>query len=337
MKVLSVAIPCYNSAEYMGHAVETLIEGGDDIEIILVDDGSKDDTLKIAKDYEKRYPDIVKAVYKENGGHGDAVNTGLKNATGVFFKVLDSDDWVDTDSLKRVVEFLSGVIRDSKSLDMLVCNYVYEKVGESPTVIRYDNCLPENEFFTWSDIKKFKSSQYILMHSVIYRTKLLKDIGLSLPSHTFYVDNIFVYVPLPYVKTIYYMNLDFYRYFIGRDDQSVNEDVMIGRIDQQLRVTKILINAHDITRIREKRLRKYMVNHLAMMMTICTVFLIKSGLPENLEKKREIWRYLKATNPKMSRLIKHTLLGMVMNAPGKGGRKIILHGYEIARKIYKFN
>lgn len=337
MKVLSVAIPCYNSEKYMSHAIETLLEGGDDMEIILVDDGSTDNTLKIAKEYEAKYPNIIKAVHKENGGHGDAVNTGLDNATGVFFKVVDSDDWVDVASLKKVVRFLTGVIKDSSSLDMLICNYVYEKVGETPTVMRYDSCLPENRFFTWSDIKKIKNSQYILMHSVIYRTKLLKDIGLSLPKHTFYVDNIFVYTPLPHVKTIYYMNLDLYRYFIGRDDQSVNETIMMSRIDQQVRVTKILINSHDLTKIREKKLRKYMVNHLAMMMTICTVFLIKSGLPENLEKKKEIWRYLKMTNPKMSRMIKHTLLGIFMGMPGKGGRKIILWGYEVARKIYKFN
>ena len=85
--------------------------------------------------------------------------------------------------------------------------------------------------------KIFMIGQYILMHSVIYRTQLLKECGLELPKHTFYVDNIFVYQPLPHVKNMYYLDVNFYRYFIGRTDQSVNESVMIGRIDQQLRVT----------------------------------------------------------------------------------------------------
>ena len=305
MKVLSVAIPCYNSAEYMRHAIDTLLTGGEDIEIIVVDDGStKDNTLEIAKEYEKKFPNIVKAIHQENGGHGKAVNTGLANADGVFFKVVDSDDWVDTEALAKVMDLLRLVIRGNKALDMLVCNYVYEKVGEEPGTVRYTNCLPENEFFTWSDVGKFKNSQYILMHSVFYRTALLKEIGLKLPEHTFYVDNIFVYTPLPYVKTMYYMNIDFYRYFIGRNDQSVNEKVMIGRIDQQLKITKILIESHDLGKMKEPGLRRYMTNYIAIMMTICTVFLIKSGKPENLEKKKEIWRYLIKENPKEQRVEK---------------------------------
>ena len=338
MKVLSVAIPCYNSAEYMSHAINTLLAGGEDIEIIVVDDGSaKDNTLEIAREYERKFPSIVKAIHQENGGHGQAVNTGLANATGVFFKVVDSDDWVDTVALAKVMELMRSVIRGNKSLDMLICNYVYEKVGEEPNAMRYNSFLPENKFFTWSDVGKIKNSQYILMHSVFYRTSLLKEIGLQLPKHTFYVDNIFVYTPLPFVKTMYYMNVDFYRYFIGRDDQSVNEKVMIGRIDQQLKITKILIGAHDLSKLKEPKLRKYMTNYLAMMMTICTVFLIKSGKPENMEKKKEIWHYLKKVNPKMNRMIKHTLLGAIMGMPGKGGRKIIIWGYEVARRVYKFN
>lgn len=338
MKVLSVAIPCYNSAEYMSHALDTLLTGGEDIEIIVVDDGStKDNTLEIAKDYEKKFPTIVKAIHQENGGHGQAVNTGLDNATGVFFKVVDSDDWVDTEALSKIMDLLRLVIRGNKSLDMLICNYVYEKVGEEPSPMKYKGCLPENKFFTWSDVGKIKNSQYILMHSVFYRTSLLKEIGLKLPEHTFYVDNIFVYTPLPYVKTMYYMNVDFYRYFIGREDQSVNEKVMISRIDQQIKITKIMIDSHDLSKIKEPKLKRYMTNYLAMMMTICTVFLIKSGKAENLEKKKEIWRYLKKENPKMNRMIKHTLLGVIMGMPGKGGRKIIIWGYEVARKVYKFN
>ena len=125
MKVLSVAIPCYNSAEYMSHAVDTLLTGGEDIEIIIVDDGSaKDNTLEIAKEYEKKFPNIVKAIHQENGGHGQAVNTGLANANGVFFKVVDSDDWVDTGALTKAMDLLRLVIKGNKALDMLICNYV---------------------------------------------------------------------------------------------------------------------------------------------------------------------------------------------------------------------
>ena len=166
MKVLSIAIPCYNSAEYMDHAIDTLLTGGDDVEILIIDDGStKDNTLEIAKEYERKYPNIVRAIHQENGGHGEAVNTGLKNATGVYFKVVDSDDWVDTEAFGKVVRFLKETIEDGKSLDMLLFNYVYEKVYEHKRqTISYRNCLPVEKFFTWKDTGRFKPSQYILMH-----------------------------------------------------------------------------------------------------------------------------------------------------------------------------
>ena len=109
MKLLSFAIPCYNSQDYMEKCIESILVGGDDVEIIIVDDGSKDDTAKIADRYQEQYPNIVKAIHQENGGHGEAVNTGLKNATGLFFKVVDSDDWVDETAYKAILEKLLDV------------------------------------------------------------------------------------------------------------------------------------------------------------------------------------------------------------------------------------
>lgn len=131
------------------------------------------------------------------------------------------------------------------------------------------------------------------MHSVIYRTQLLRECGLELPKHTFYVDNIYVYKPLPSVKHMYYMDVDFYRYFIGRDDQSVNEKVMIGRIDQQIKVNKIMIDEFDLWKIPNPKLRHYMFNYLEIITVISTIMLIRSGTEENLEKKRELWKYIK--------------------------------------------
>jgi Glycosyltransferases involved in cell wall biogenesis len=338
MKLLTAAIPCYNSAEYMGHAIESLLTGGEDMEILIVNDGSKDDTAKIADEYAAKYPSIIRAIHQENGGHGEAVNTGLRNATGLYYKVVDSDDWVDTEALKKVLEVLRDMVENARSLDMLIANYVYEKVSERKRkVIDYKYAMPQNRIFGWSDIKHFKPSQNILMHSVIYRTKLLKECGLVLPKHTFYVDNIFVYQPLPHVKTMYYMDVDLYRYFIGRDDQSVNEKVMMGRMDQQLRVTRILIESHDLTKIRNKKLRNYMVKYLAIMMTVCTVFLLKEGSEESLKQKEEIWNYLELYNKRMYKAVRSCTLGRSMQLKGKAGRKIIIWGYQITRKIYGFS
>lgn len=338
MKLLTVAIPCYNSQEYMKHAIESVLVGGEDIEILIVNDGSKDDTAKIADEFEVAYPGIVRAIHQENGGHGEAVNAGLRNAKGLYYKVLDSDDWLDRDSLLRVMNKLRQMVKEGKMVDMFLANYVYEKPSEHKhKVIRYEGVFPENQIFGWSDIKRFKISQNILMHSVIYRTQMLHDCGLELPKHTFYVDNIFVYVPLPNVKTMYYMDVNLYRYYIGREDQSVNEDVMISRIDQQIKVNKIMIDAYDLTKIRNKKLKDYMVKYLAMMMTVSSIFLIKEGSEESLTKRAELWHYLKDASKGMFRLVNHQVLSRPMQIRGKAGRKMLVWAYSISRKIYGFN
>lgn len=338
MKILTVAIPCYNSQDYMRHAVESVMVGGEDVEILIINDGSADDTGKIADELEQEYPGIIRAVHQENGGHGEAVNAGIRNAKGLYFKVLDSDDWLDREALVKVMEKLRSFIREGRLVDMFLANYVYEKPSvHKHKAIRYEGVFPQEKVFGWSDIKKFKISQNILMHSVIYRTQMLLDCGLELPKHTFYVDNIFVYTPLPYVKTMYYMDVDLYRYFIGRDDQSVNEKVMMGRIDQQIKVNKLMIDAHDLNKIKNKKLRDYMVKYLAMMMTVSSVFLIKEGSEESLEKRTELWKYLKNSSRNTFRLVNKQVLSKPMQIRGKAGRKMVVWGYSISRKLYGFN
>lgn len=175
------------------------------------------------------------------------------------------------------------------------------------------------------------------MHSVIYRTALLKEIGLKLPHHCFYVDNIFVYVPLAHVKTMVYFDVDTYRYFIGREDQSVNEKVMLSRIDQQLRITKEMIDAVDLDAIENKKLQHYLYNYLSMMLCICSVFLRMEDTPENEEKRKGLWVYLREANPRSYRQLRKTFLNLSTNLPTVLGRWVALHGYRIAQRVFKFN
>ena len=299
MKYISFAIPSYNSEEYMARAIDSILPGKEDVEIIIVNDGSSDGTLEVARGYKERYPDIIKVVDKENGGHGDAVNVGLSYATGKYFKVVDSDDWVDEESLHKILKLLRDMEEDEKEVDMLISNYVYEKVGaEHKKCIHYRNVLPQDEVFRWNDIGHFRLDQYILMHSVIYRTDMLKLTQITLPKHTFYVDNIYVYYPLPHVRTIYYLDVDFYRYYIGREGQSVNETIM---------------------------------------MTVSSIIAIRSKKPENLEKKAELWKYLKKKDFKSYAKIRWGILGQTMNIPGRPGRKISSMVYSVARRIIGFN
>ena len=339
-KLITFAVPCYNSAAYMRHCIETLLSAGEQAEIILVDDGSvKDDTPAICDEYAAKYPTIVKAIHQENGGHGEGVNQGIRNATGLYYKVVDSDDWLDEAALRTVLAKLNTLTARGTAPDLTICNYVYEHVEDNTShTVRYTNVFPQNRLFSWTHVGHFRPDQNLLMHSVMYRTQVLRDCGMVLPKHTFYVDNIFVYQPLPFVKSMYYMDLDLYRYFIGRADQSVNESVMVKRVDQQLRVTRHMIDCQDLDALKgQKKLRSYMLHYLSMMMAISDIFLLLDGSAAAKQKENELWAYLKAhTSAGVYRSIRYGF-GGVTNLKIPKGDKLVLGGYRIAQKIFKFN
>lgn len=338
MKLLTITVPCYNSQEYMRRCIDSLIPGGEDVEIIIVDDGSTDATGEIADEYARKYPTMIRTIHQENGGHGAGLNAGINHATGLYFKVVDSDDWVDEESYKKILATLKNLCAAGCMLDMMISNFVYEKEGaRHKKATRYRNVLPKEQLFDWSETRNFTIGKYILMHSVIYRTQLLRDCHLVLPKHTFYVDNLFVYVPLPYVRTMYYLDVDFYRYYIGREDQSVHESVMIKRIDQQIKVNKMMIDAYDLWKINNHHLRKYMLNYLEIITVISTVMLIKSGTEENLAKKRELWTYIKEKDIRLFHKLRNRIMGRTLNLPGKGGRRLSLTIYKISQKVIGFN
>lgn len=329
MKLITFAVPCYNSQDYMSHCIDTLLSASSDIEIIIINDGSKDDTKKIAEAYKKKYPDIIKVINQENGGHGEGVNQGIKYAEGLYFKVVDSDDWVDKESLIKLIDQIKTMINDKNTVDMILVNYVYEKEGNTK-VINYRSVLPKNKVFTWKDTKKFRLDQNILMHSVVYKLDVLKRCGVVLPKRTFYVDNIFVYYPLPYVKTMYYMDIDFYRYFIGRNDQSVNEKVMVKRIDQQIFVTKEMTKYFDPYSFDDKKLSRYLIHYLSMMYAIC---LILCALSNNDKLKNELFEYLKKSNFRLYKKIKNNSIATLTRLP----KFILIPSYRLVNKVYKFN
>ena len=341
MKILSVAIPCYNSESYMEKCIKSLLPAGEDIEILVVNDGSqKDRTAEVADRYEVMYPGIVRAIHQENGGHGEAVNTGLRNATGIYFKVVDSDDWADVTALLQIVETLKRLEAENTPVDLLLANFIYDKVGaKHKKLMHFRNVFPIDQVFEWSQMGHMHQTQYILMHNIFYRRQILLDCGLELPKHTFYVDNIFAFQPLPYVKKLYYMDVNFYHYFIGREDQSVNEKVMISRIDQQIKVNKIMIDimAKQDFKGLEKNVKKYMLIYLDKIMAVTSAMLLVSGTPEHLEKKKEIWMYLKKADRKLFRHLRTTPLGLSLNLWGGLGRKTSVRGYKIAQKLVGFN
>ncbi|MCL2136599.1 MAG: glycosyltransferase family 2 protein [Coriobacteriia bacterium] len=340
--LISFAVPCYNMAEYLDRSVKSILAGTEDtslIEIILVDDGStKDDTGEKIDAWERLHPSYIRAIHQENAGHGGAVNTGLAVARGTYFKVLDADDWLDQEALGSLLARLKSLADKSILPDLVVTNYVYEKVEENTQkAVRFQNVLPEGRVFTWDEVKRFKPQQNLLMHTALYRTDLLRSIGLTLPNNTFYVDNIYVFIPLPAVGTLYYLNLDLYRYLIGREGQSVHEATMVSRIDQQLRITRIMLEAYQLQEIKPPQLSDYMSQYLLMMLTICTVFLRLSDLPNKEGLRKGIWQSLKEHDLKTYYRLRGSALGLLANLPGKCGEALAIGGYRISQRLFPFN
>ncbi|WP_086314106.1 hypothetical protein A5821_001679 [Enterococcus sp. 7F3_DIV0205] len=336
MKILSVIVPAYNSEDYLHRAVDSLLKEAANVEIIIVNDGSTDKTGEIANRYNQHYPDTVKVIHQDNGGHGAAVTTGLQAATGHYFKVVDSDDWVDSTAYSRVIHQLKQLTNDRK-IDMLVTNYVYEKVGAfRKKRVLYKRVIPENKIVGWSETN-FRQGNYLLMHSIIFNTDLLKRINLRLPRHTFYVDNLFVFEPMQYVRKIYYLNVDFYRYFIGREDQSVNENKMIKQIDQQLLVNKKMIELYSSNQIEDESCRQYLFQFLEIVTTVSSVLALKSNTEENLWKKEMLWHYIETIDPTLYEQLRKRFLGALLSRKGFGIRYFVLRIYKTCQRIYGFN
>lgn len=343
MKLLSIAVPCYNSEGYMENCIRSLLVGGEEVEILIVDDGSSDGTAKIADRLEAEHPGIIRAIHQPNKGHGGAVNTGLENAAGLYFKVVDSDDKVRASAYKSILDVLRRFSGDEPALDMLISNFVYNKEDQNRhSVMEYRRCLPAGRVFSWDEANRFPVGKYILMHSVIFRTQMLRDSGLKLPEHTFYVDNIYVFNPLPYVERIYYLDVNFYYYFIGREDQSVHEDVMIRRLDQQARVNRIMIDHFTDPACQEmigdrKTLRQYMFNYLEIITTVTSVLCLRSGAPEHLQLRDETWEYLRNRDEALWKKMRRRILGRAMNVNRHLPRRAVVALYLLAQRIFSFS
>lgn len=344
-KWITFVVPCYNSQDYMKRCVDSLLTGGENVEIIIVDDGSTDDTGNIADMYEKVFPNIVKAVHKENGGHGSGVNKGLELARGTYFKVVDSDDWLDEAAYRKLLEkvksFCAMEERHHITImpDMIVTNYVYDHLEEKTfRIMNYRNVFPVQKICGWNQISHFFPSQYLIMHALIFKTSLLRKVGVRLPEHTFYVDNLFAYQPLPAVEHIYYMDVNLYHYFLGREDQSVNEKVMMSRIDQQIKVTEMVADCVDLNEVKQRfpKLSDYMYRNISIMLAISSIHLLMIGSKEAYEKREKLWMKIKTEDKNLYYRLRFTTLSGLTYLPGKVGGRITLGGYQAAKKIYRF-
>lgn len=325
MKYITFTIPCYNSQDYMRHIIDNLVAVGDDIEVIIVNDGSKDDTGKIAAEYEEKYPTIVKAIQKENGGHGSGVMAGIHNATGIFYKVVDSDDWVETSDVLDMLALIKKHIEEKQDVDLYITNYVYEHaVDNTQFEMHYRKFLPIEKVFTWDDISRIKLETVFLMHSLMYRLDKLKESKMELPNHTFYVDDIYAFTPLPFMKKIFYHDIGFYHYFIGRSDQSINYGTMCKRYEQQVRVFNIMFRSYHYQELNNlpKNLKKYMWKWLMIILGVSVMTIVGTKEDKKMRKQayKDFMKGLKEFDKKSYRKLRYRSLAILI---------AILPGYNL--------
>lgn len=339
MTTLTIVVPCYNSAGYLRRCLDSTVCEAADVEVIVVDDGSTDATAEIAQDYVDRHAGRVRLIRQPNGGHGAAVNTGVAAARGHFVKVVDSDDWLDGGAFEQVLGVLRRLLDDV--VDVVLTNFVYEKADRRrKRAVRYRRVLPVGRVVGWEDTGAFATSQYLLMHALIYRTGLLREIGLRLPEHTFYVDNVYAYVPLSSVRRLYYVDADLYRYYIGRADQSVNEEVMLGRIDQYVRVNRIMLR--HLSEVRRdptvpSGALRYLLHYAGIVCATSSVLLTRAGTPQALAVKDELWATLAREDAWLHRRLRRSLVGQLANLPGRSGRGVTMLAYRAAQRVVGFN
>ena len=267
---------------------------------------------------------------------------GIRNAEGMFFKVVDSDDWIETKDVLDLIGLIKRHEAQDANVDLYITNYVYEHAADnSQYVMHYRKCLPPEQIFAWEDMKRVKLETVFLMHSLLYRTSKLRESKMELPNHTFYVDDIYAYQPLPFMKKIFYHDIDLYHYFIGRADQSVNYGTMCKRYEQQMRVFKIMFTAYKYDEIikQPKHLKKYMFKWL---MTICGITIMT--IVGTKEDKKTRWKVfheyfdeLKELDRKLYNKIRHRSLAcFAFNLPGYSLKSFASkNGYKVFQKRVK--
>lgn len=340
MKLITFAIPSYNSEAYLHHAVDTILSGGEDVEILIINDGSTDTTAQIADQYAQKYPSIVRAIHKQNGGHGSGVNKGVEEATGLYFKVVDSDDWVDEKALQALLTTVRRHVDKNIAPDLYFTNFVYDHAEDQSAFVRhFRRQFPANRLFGWDAVKSFYGSQLLLMHAVMFKTQVVRDSGTVLPEHTFYVDNLFAYQPLPYCKRLFYLDVDLYHYFIGREDQSINIKNLTKRYRQQILVMKHIYAAYSFDEIQKQQagLRKYMLHAVSAISMNTMMFCCSGGdEPERREEYKAFWAHIKNTDPKFYDYVRTKgLPALVCWMPWKLRGSMMLFGYRVLCKINK--
>ena len=315
-KLVTFLVPAYNAEPYLDKCVTSLLKGGQSVEIIIIDDGSKDKTAEIADRYAAENPGVVQVVHQENGGHGAGINVGMEKATGLYFKVIDADDWVDEECLGKYLVQIKKFKDEGTLPDLIVTDFMFEHVDDGKQALKsYARIFKPEVMMTWNEIKFWQADDYLMIHGTTMRTKVLQDANFKLPHHRFYEDNLYVYRSLYYAKSIYYMPIPLYRYYVGREGQSINIHTMAKRYRQQLDNMTELVLAYqydDIMKL-EKKHRKTLIHMINIYSFLTLTFVSVDYNRDHYHEFKAYKREFKAKNPKLYRKIMYRTSYIIPN------------------------
>ena len=235
MKLLTIAVPSYNVEKTLPTTLDSLCAASekDMLEVLVVNDGSSDGTRGIALVYAEKYPDTVRLVDKENGGHGSAVNAGISKAQGEYFKVVDGDDALDKGGLDYLMAMLTGT-----GADLIVSDYKKVSLTDGgEETVRFGS-VDYSKPYSFATLPE---DVYFDIHSITVKTSVLRSSGMKLQEHTFYVDMEYAMLMVPYVRSIMFLDKPVYLYYIGNPQQSVDRGQFVRRYDDHTRVTERMV------------------------------------------------------------------------------------------------
>lgn len=285
-KILSIIIPAYNVEKYLRKCLSSMEvkEILDDVEVLVISDGSTDSTVQIAMEYVNKYPGTYYLYEKENGGHGSTINYGIRHANGKYFKVVDGDDWLNTPKLSEYVNMLKNRYEDIIASDYLCIQDVTEKILDEKYAAD-----DKSQYTKTCYISQGQIHNVIKMHSMTIKTVFLKNQGIDIDEHCFYVDAEYITYPIVQTDSVYFYNEFIYMYRLGRNGQSMDIKSMQKRRDQHMHVLESLLRFYENASYPTDEHKKYVERAIAQIVENQFQIYISMGLKKGIFSEMKKW------------------------------------------------
>ena len=287
-KTLTIIIPCYNTSKLLPKALDSILKYPaqiEDLEVLVVNDGSKDSTLSVAQEYAERYPSIIRAIDKPNGGWGSVINHAIPLATGKYLRVLDSDDWLNEDEFPLYMELLRSCNTDIVATN---CREIYADNSYKDFIVNKDQI---DKTYSFDDYLKNNDNIHSLNLSIVTLKKSVLDIrDYNIPDR-YYADIPFIMYPLRDVQTIYFSNLNIYRYWKGNEGQSTSLIGYNSHLTDFINVVKDLVLFYETNKasLSHARLTMYEID-FARLIDFCYYMLLASTYSGCKKESKKILR-----------------------------------------------